>query len=147
MSENSNDVLPSGITFDSSTGMLSGTPSLGTVGIYTLNFTADNGIGTDAAQSFTLTIGEATPVITWNTPSAITYGTQLDSTELDAAAQILPAPLRLFPGGGDRAAGREYAAPGGDIHADQATARLTTVTQVVPIEVDPACLDGGPRTP
>ena len=88
LSENSDDVLPDGITFDPSTGILSGTPAPGTIGIYTLNFTADNGIGTDAAQTFTLTIGEATPVIIWNTPNPITYGTPLDSTELDATANV-----------------------------------------------------------
>ncbi len=138
LSENSNYVLPSGITFDPSTGILSGTPALGTVGIYTLNFTADNGIGTDAAQSFTLTIGEATPVITWNTPSAITYGTPLDSTELDATANV-PGTFVYA-----QAAGTVLPAVDTPLLAvtftPADTADYATVTQVVPIEVAPAPL-------
>ena len=138
LSEKRNDVLPSGITFDPDTGILSGTPAHGTAGIYTLNFTADNGIGNDAAQTLTLTVGEATPVITWNIPNPITYGTPLDTTELDATANV-PGTF-------------VYAQPVGTVlpavntpllavtFTPTDTADYATVTQVVPIEVDPAPL-------
>lgn len=46
--------LPAGVTF--SAGKLSGTPSLGTAGSYTLSFSAQNGTAPDASQSFTLTV-------------------------------------------------------------------------------------------
>ncbi len=46
--------LPAGVTFDAASGRLSGTPS-GSGGAYTLTFTAHNGVGTDASQTFTLT--------------------------------------------------------------------------------------------
>jgi len=36
----------------------------------------------------TLTITQATPTITWATPAAITYGTALSSTQLDATASV-----------------------------------------------------------
>ncbi len=138
LSENTNDVLPSGITFDPSTGILSGTPALGTVGIYTLNFTADNGIGNDATQKFTLTIGAATPVITWNTPNPITYGTPLDSTELDATANVSGTYAYT------QAAGTVLPAVNTPLLAvtftPTDTADYATVTQTVPIEVDPAPL-------
>jgi large repetitive protein len=52
--------LPSGVTFDALTGVLSGTPAAGTGGTvnmsYPLQFTATNGIGSPAVQNFTLTV-------------------------------------------------------------------------------------------
>ena len=47
------------MTFDASTGKLSGTPAAGTGGTYTLHFTASNGVGSDATQTFTLTVDQA----------------------------------------------------------------------------------------
>ena len=41
-----------------------------------------------ATASVTLTVNKLTPLITWATPSAITYGTALSGTQLDAAATI-----------------------------------------------------------
>jgi hypothetical protein len=55
--------LPSGVTFNSSTGVLSGTPAAGTGGTYTISLKASNGVGTDASQTFALTVNE-TPTIT-----------------------------------------------------------------------------------
>ncbi len=51
--------LPTGVSFDATTGVLSGTPAHGTVGSYSLTFTATNGINPDAVQSFTLTVARA----------------------------------------------------------------------------------------
>jgi hypothetical protein len=48
--------LPSGVTFNAATGVLSGTPASGTIGTYPLTFTAHNGVGSDAIQNFTLTV-------------------------------------------------------------------------------------------
>jgi len=48
--------LPSGVTFNAATGVLAGTPAAGTGGTYNITFTAHNGIGSDATQSFTLTV-------------------------------------------------------------------------------------------
>ena len=47
------------MTFNATTGVLSGTPAAGTGGTYTLTFTAHNGVGSDATQSFTLTVNQA----------------------------------------------------------------------------------------
>jgi hypothetical protein len=54
--------LPSGVTFNSGTGVLSGTPAPGSGGIYHITFTATNSAGTDV-QAFTLTVDQA-PAIT-----------------------------------------------------------------------------------
>jgi hypothetical protein len=58
--------LPSGVSFNAATGKLSGTPATGTSGIYALIFTASNGVGNNATQSFTLTVdqGNQAPIIT-----------------------------------------------------------------------------------
>jgi hypothetical protein len=54
--------LPSGVTFLSS-GALSGLASAGTGGIYTITITASNGVGTNATQTFTLTVDQP-PIVT-----------------------------------------------------------------------------------
>ena len=54
--------LPSGVTFKDNgngTATLSGTPATVTTGRYTFTITAHNGVGSDASQSFTLTVGSA----------------------------------------------------------------------------------------
>jgi hypothetical protein len=51
-----NGALPAGVTFDSATGILSGTPGGGTSGVYWLIFTALNGVAPDATQTFTLAV-------------------------------------------------------------------------------------------
>ena len=52
--------LPDGVTFDSASGILSGTPAVGSSGTYPLTFTASNGISPNATQNFTLTVIETT---------------------------------------------------------------------------------------
>ncbi len=63
VSESVADTLPSGVGFDAGTGTLGGTPAAGSGGTYILHFTAHNGVGADATQTFTLTVLEATPVV------------------------------------------------------------------------------------
>jgi hypothetical protein len=64
--------LPSGVTMSTS-GLLSGTPGGGTGGTYPLTITASNGIGSPAAQTFTLTVNEA-PAITSANNTTFTQG-------------------------------------------------------------------------
>jgi photosystem II stability/assembly factor-like uncharacterized protein len=49
-------VLPSGLTFDATSGTISGTPSSGTAGSYPLIITAANGVPPDAVRSLLLTV-------------------------------------------------------------------------------------------
>lgn|GEM_PF-1991254 len=53
--------LPEGVTFDSGTGVLSGTATQ--EGVYHIVFTAANGVGSDAVQHFTLTV-DSNPTFT-----------------------------------------------------------------------------------
>lgn len=48
--------LPNGVTFNAVIGVLSGTPSFGTAGVYPLTVTASNGVSPNATQAFTLTV-------------------------------------------------------------------------------------------
>ena len=43
---------------------------------------------TTATSSVTLTVNQATPTITWATPTAISYGTALSVTQLDASSTV-----------------------------------------------------------
>ena len=62
----------------------------------------------------TLTVGKATPVVTWANPAGISYGTALSSTQLDASSTT-PGTLRLHSGGGSHPAGGHGHALG-DVH-------------------------------
>lgn len=65
--------LPSGVSFNTTSGVLSGTPATGTGGIYTITFTASNGTSPDATQAFTLTVDQA-PKITSANSTGFTAG-------------------------------------------------------------------------
>ncbi len=80
--------LPSGVSFDGPTGVLSGTPAAGTGGSYPLTVAAANGVLPNASQSFTLTVNEA-PTITSANGASFTIGTP-DSFTVTVAGY--PAP-------------------------------------------------------
>ena len=76
-------------------GTLTYTPAKGavlTAGSQTLSVTFTpnntNNYAVPPSVSVTLQVNQATPKITWAKPSAITYGTALSSTQLDAAASV-----------------------------------------------------------
>ena len=80
--------LPSGVTFNAATGVLSGTPGANTGGTYPITFTASNGVGSNATQSFTLTVNQA-PAITSANNTTFTVGTAGTFTVTDTG---FPAP-------------------------------------------------------
>ena len=63
-------------------------PSLGTTSqavIFTpIDFVNYNTV----TANVSVTVGRGTPVVTWNTPAAITYGTSLSATHLNASASV-----------------------------------------------------------
>jgi len=75
-------------------GTFTYTPAAGTVlsaGAQTLSvlFTPSNTVGfSPVSASVILQVNQATPKVTWNKPAAITYGTPLSSTQLDATASV-----------------------------------------------------------
>src|SRR5580704_17293591 len=69
--------LPSGTVLDAGNQKLSAT--------FTPNDTANYATAT---ASVTLIVNQTTPTITWATPAAISYGTPLDTTQLNATASV-----------------------------------------------------------
>ena len=66
--------LPSGVTFNAASGIVSGTPAAGSGGSYGLLLVASNGIGTSATQDFTLVVDQP-PVLTSAAGATFTVGT------------------------------------------------------------------------
>jgi hypothetical protein len=81
--------LPTGVTFDTTTGVLSGTPATGTNGTYPLTITASNGISLDATQNFTLTVSSMTPFNTSCLPLHELFGTSYGSFTFDVDGNLL----------------------------------------------------------
>jgi IPT/TIG domain-containing protein len=68
--------LPSGVTFNTATNTLSGTPAASTAGPYNITFTASNGAGANAVQNFTLTVGGPTILLgDSNVETSVDYNT------------------------------------------------------------------------
>ena len=69
--------LPAGVTFNTSTGVMSGTAASGTAGSYPITLTASNGVSPNATQSFTLTVNQSAqaPAITSAQSTTFTVGT------------------------------------------------------------------------
>src|SRR5438445_3669398 len=80
--------LPMGVTFNTGSGVLSGTPATGTGGTYNITFTATNSAGT-ATQNFTLTVNEAPAITTAAANLTVCAGATATFT---AAASGFPAP-------------------------------------------------------
>src|SRR5439155_99652 len=80
--------LPSGVTFNGITGVLSGTPAANTSGTYSITFIANNGVTPNATQSFTLTVAQV-PVIT--SANIATFGEGTPGT-FTVTASGFPAP-------------------------------------------------------
>jgi gliding motility-associated-like protein len=72
------------------------TPALGTIlnaginQILTVDFTPTDQTNYSSVNgtTVTITVNKATPIVTWNNPAAITYGTPLSATQLNATANV-----------------------------------------------------------
>ena len=73
------------------TGPLS-SPVSGSVGSHTFTVYAQDAVGNQSVpSSVTYNVAQATPVLTWAPPAAITYGTALSTLQLDATASVAGA--------------------------------------------------------
>ena len=92
--------LPSGVVFQNNgngTATLSGTPASGTSGTYALSFSASNGVGTAATQSFTLTVNGGGSSSNLDYVSGSVTGV-VDSNR--TLSTTLSGPLHQTPGAG-----------------------------------------------
>ena len=89
--------LPSGVTFTAATGALAGTPAGGTVGTYTLTFTAKNGVAPDAVQTFTLTVIKADQTIAFGPLPDLTFGSPSFTLAATATSALTVAFASLTP--------------------------------------------------
>jgi hypothetical protein len=61
--------------------------------------TVSNSVGGTTSQPATLTVLRKTPIVTWSNAAAITYGTALNDTQLDASANV-PGTFTYTPSAG-----------------------------------------------
>ncbi len=95
----------SGVSNGSSTFTLSVPANISGAGFYVMANYSGYGNGTytwsaSSGTSGTFFIGQATPTITWNTPAAITYGTALSATQLNASAGGVAGTFAYTPASG-----------------------------------------------
>jgi len=88
--------LPTGVTFNTTTGVLSGIPAAGTANSYSVTFTATNAAGDSAPQSFTLVVSNAplAAVVPSSGPSP--FGTSVGPTSLSSTT-IVQATASVAP--------------------------------------------------
>ena len=79
--------LPAGLTLDSSSGALSGTPTAVANSASVTVTVTDASSSVQISQNYTITISQGTVTLSWTPPSSIAYGTNL-STVLTATASV-----------------------------------------------------------
>jgi hypothetical protein len=142
----------SAVQLKASTGAEAGTfayaPPAGTVlgaGTRTLSVTftpTDGGIYSNQTTTVALQVNQATPVVTWATPSTITYGAALSSTQLDATANVpgtftySPA-LGTVPAAGTQTLSVTFTPTNSTDYSVQTATVVLTVNQAVPQMVWP----------
>jgi len=87
--------LPAGLTFNNSTGVLSGTPTVSgsfPITVKATDSSTGSGPYSSTAVAYTISLGTATVVINWANPAAITYGTTLAGV-LNATATFSGNPV------------------------------------------------------
>jgi hypothetical protein len=118
--------LPTGVTFDAATGVLSGTPT--TPAHVAITFTATNGIGSPASQSFTLTVSLPPLVVTTTSLPAGTVGVAYSQTLTATGGQ---SPYTWSLSSGALPAGLTLNASTGVISGSPTTAGTTDFTAKV----------------
>ncbi|MGB0054691.1 MAG: Ig-like domain repeat protein, partial [Terracidiphilus sp.] len=108
-----------------------------TAGSYSVSaaYTSSNGYASSTSATATLVVGQATPIVTWPTPAAITYSTALSATQLDATASVGGTLVYTPPAGTVLGAGTQTLSV---LFTPTDTADYKSVTQSVMLTVNKA---------
>ncbi len=87
--------LPSGLSFNTSTGTVTGTPTA-TLGETSYTITANNTGGSSSVQ-VTITVNDATPVISYSSPQTYTKGTAITTLSPDVSGGATIASYSISP--------------------------------------------------
>ena len=81
-------ISPAGVGSISSTGLYTAPSSVTAQQIVTITATSQADTSKSGTSAVTLAVAKTTPTITWATPAAISYGTALSATQLNATASV-----------------------------------------------------------
>jgi hypothetical protein len=140
------DALPSGVSFNTSTGVLSGTPAAATGGTYALTFTATNIAGSSGQQAFTLTVQQgptftSAAATTFTVGSAGSFSVTASGTPaptLELSSGTLPAGVTFNAGSGLLSGTPDAGTGAAHVLEFSATNSAGTVTQTFTLMVNEA---------
>ncbi len=81
-------ITPAGVGTISASGLYTAPASIATAQTVTVTATSQVDTSKSSTATVTLAVNKTTPTITWATPAAITYGTALSATQLDATSTV-----------------------------------------------------------
>jgi uncharacterized delta-60 repeat protein len=129
--------LPPGLALNAASGVITGVPV--SAGSYTFTIRAIESLGNYGDYGYTVVINQATPAIIWGNPAAITYGTALTTSQLNASASVpgtyiyTPASGVILNAGAGQALSVTFT-PTDSVNYSTATATVTlTVNQITPL--------------
>ena len=130
------------------------TPSSLTAGSHTItaSWSGNSSYGEATSAAITQVVSEATPTISWNTPAAITYGTALSPTQLNASSTVAgsfaysPAPGTVLTPGAQTLSVTFTPTDTTDYSAATATAQLTVGPSITTQPVSQTVTDGSAAT-
>jgi N-acetylneuraminic acid mutarotase len=131
---NATSPVAGSITYLPAAGAVLGAGQQTLTATFTPNDTTDY---TTATASVTLTVNQATPTITWATPAAITYGTALSGTQLNATSPVAGSITYLPAAGAVLGAGQQTLTA---TFTPNDTTDYTTATATVTLTVNKAAL-------
>ena len=145
--------LPTSLSLNSTTGVISGTPSVS--GLFTGTVTASNGVGTATTQSFSITVDQSPAITNGPPPSIATVGTAYSFTytasgspapTFSVTAGNLPTGLSLSTAGVISGTPTASGLFTGTVTASNGIGSAATQSFSITVDQAPAITDGPPPT-